>query len=304
MTQVLDRMTGLRPEELEYLAPYFDVAKIGWGLPLIVARDRLKERIQLYHGFEIEVSTGGELLEYAVTHHRLPQFLEESRGLGFDQVEVSSTSVDLSPADLRRVVGAIQRKGLGFTVSVGKTDPQDQLTLSQTITRIAEARALRPLRVVLEGRATGPGAGIYDANGGIKWDWVHAILSEHPLEELLFDAPLELQQVQLLRGLGPDVNLGGVGLDAVAPLATDRLGLRGEPFGPARERRAVSGPPAVKFLYYLLESHRSLDQAQLGELSRLPRRTVQSALLYLRRRGWVQESISLEDSRRREYRLA
>lgn len=300
ITQVLDRMTGLRGEELEYLAPYFDVAKIGWGLPLLVARARLRERVSLYHRFEIGVSTGGELLEYAITHHRLPQFLEESKGVGFDRIEVSSGTVDLSHQQLQKAVDSIRRMGLGFSISVVKTDPQRQLTLAQTLGEIAEARSFEPLHVSLGGR----GVGIYDGNGGIKWDWVRGIASEHPLGLLLFEAPHEHQQVQLLRELGPEVNLGSVAIDAVAPLATDRLGLRGGPFGPPREKRRVGGPPAAKFLYYLLEVHRSLDQVEMSEISRLPRRTVQSALKSLRRQGLVKESILLQDSRRRDYQLA
>ena len=57
------------------------------------------------------------------------------------------------------------------------------------------------------------------------------------------------------------------------------------------------------FVYFLIESHRGLDQSEIVRLSRLPRRTVQSALDALRRQGLVREGVSLLDSRRREYRL-
>lgn len=304
ITHVLDRLIGFSPEEVEYLAPYFDVAKIGWGLPLLLARDRLKERISRYHDVGIDVSTGGTLLEYAVAHDRVPQMLDEARELGFDIIEISNGIIELSPAQIGRLAEQVERRSMPYFIEVGKKDAQHQLSLKETNAQIAFARTLKPSRVIIESRESGRGVGIYDSDGAIKWDWVRSILSEHPAEELLFEAPLELQQVGLLRELGAEVNLGNIALHSVAALASERLGLRGETFGTIRHARDVRGPPAAKFLYFLLETYRGLDQTQLAHMSRLPRRTVQSALESLRRQGLIQESISLQDSRRREYRLA
>jgi phosphosulfolactate synthase len=303
ITHVLDRLQRITPEELEYLGPYFDVAKIGWGLPLLLARDRVRERIRMYHDVQVEVSTGGTLLEYAVVHDRVPQMLDEARELGFDIIEISSGIIELSAAQIERLAEQVRQTSLGFFIEVGKKDPQRQLSLKETIGQVAHARGLKPLRVILESREAGKGVGIYDSDGAIKWDWVRSILAEHPAEELLFEAPLESQQVQLLRELGAEANLGNVALSSVAPLASERLGLRGDTFGSLRHSRTVKGPPAAKFLYFLLETYRGLDQTQLAHMSRLPRRTVQSALESLRRQGLVREAISLHDSRRREYRL-
>jgi len=304
VTHVLDRLQRISPEEVEYLAPYFDVAKIGWGLPLLLPRDKLKERIRLYHDHAIEVSTGGTLLEYAVVHDRVPQMISEARELGFDIIEISSGIIELSQAQIDQLAQQVRAAEVDFYVEVGKKDPQHQLSLKETNSQIGRARALKPRQVIVESRESGRSVGIYDSDGAIKWDWVRSILAEHPVEELIFEAPLEAQQVQLLRELGADVNLGNVALGSVAPLASERLGLRGETFGTIRHAKAVKGPPAAKFLYFLLETYRGLDQTQLAHMSRLPRRTVQSALESLRRQGLVQEAISLHDSRRREYRLS
>jgi phosphosulfolactate synthase len=301
---VLDRLQRLTADELEYLAPYFDVAKIGWGLPLLLPRDRIRQRIRLYHDMSVEVSTGGTLLEYAVVHDRVGQLITEARELGFDIIEVSSGIIELSQVQVDRLVETVREAGLDFFVEVGKKDLQHQLSLKETNTQIAHARTLKPRQVIIESRESGKGVGIYDSDGAIKWDWVRSILDEHPADELLFEAPLESQQVLLLRELGADVNLGNVALSSVAPLASERLGLRGETFGAVRHAKTVRGPPAAKFLYFLLETYRGLDQTQLAHMSRLPRRTVQSALESLRRQGLVEEAISLHDSRRREYRLS
>jgi len=304
ITHVLDRLQYLAPNELEYLAPYCDVAKIGWGLPLLMRRDRLRDRIRLYHDVSIEVSTGGTLLEYAVVHDRVSQAVTEARELGFDIIEVSSGIIELAQAQVDHLAETVRAAGLDFYVEVGKKDVQHQLSLKETNAQIAHARTLKPRQVIIESRESGRGVGIYDSDGAIKWDWVRSILDEHPADELLFEAPMESQQVQLLRELGADVNLGNVALTSVVPLASERLGLRGETFGTIRHSKTVHGPPAAKFLYFLLETYRGLDQTQLAHMSRLPRRTVQSALESLRRQGLVEEAISLHDSRRREYRLS
>ncbi len=304
ITHALDRLQGLHKEELGYLAPYVDVAKIGWGLPLLLPREKVRERVRLYHDVGIEVSTGGTLLEYAVAHDRAPQMIDEARALGFDLIEVSSGIIELSYHQIEHLVDAVRKRSLDYLIEVGKKDPQHQLSLKETSAQIGHARTLKPRKVIIESRESGRGVGIYDSDGAIKWDWVRSILSDHPADELIFEAPQESQQVQLLRGLGAEVNLGNVALGSIAPLASERLGLRGETFGMIRHARPIGGPPAAKFLYFLLETYRGLDQTQLAHMSRLPRRTVQSALESLRRQGLIQETISLHDSRRREYRLA
>ncbi|MFZ0892791.1 MAG: phosphosulfolactate synthase [Thermoplasmata archaeon] len=304
ITHVLDRLGGLHEDELAYLAPYIDVAKIGWGLPLLLPREEVRRRIKLYHHVGVEVSTGGTLLEWAVTRDRTEALMDEAKELGFDILEISNGIIELSVEQIEGLAAEAARRKLDVFIEVGKKDPEHQLSLKETIQQVARARELHPRKVILESRESGRNVGIYDGEGSIKWDWVRAILSDFPRDDLIIEAPMESQQIGLLRRLGADVNLGNVALASVAPLASERLGLRGETFGAIRTSRTVRGPPGTKFLYYLLETYRGLDQTELMQLSRLPRRTVQSGLESLRRQGLVQESVSLTDSRRHEYRLS
>lgn len=300
---MLDRLAPIEPGSLAHLAPYVDIVKIGWGLPLLVSRESLRRRISLFHHLGWRVSTGGTLLELALVRGQQDRAIEEARGLGFDLVEVSEGVVDLTTAQVEELVGKVRARGLEALVEVGKKNPHNQYSLRETLERVAHARRLRPVKVILESRESGRGVGIYDPDGAIKWDWVHALVASHPVEELLFEAPLESQQIGLITDLGAEVNLGNVALDSVAPLASQRLGLRGDTFGLSRRHREVLGSPAAKFVYYLLETHRNLDQGELVRLSRLPRRTIQSALEELKRQGRVEELVSFSDARRREYRL-
>lgn len=304
ITHALDRLQPGATNELGELSDYIDIVKIGWGLPLLLAKDALRRRIKFYQEMGVEVSTGGTLLEYAVIRDRVGAFLDEARELKFDLIEISDGIIDLAPNQIERLAHEVGRRGLEFLIEVGKKNPQNQLSLRETLDRIEHARRLKPRKVILESRESGRGVGIYDGEGAIKWDWVRSILADHPVEELIFEAPQESQQIALLVELGKETNLGNVALSSVAPLASQRLGLRGDTFGALRSSRPVRGPPATKFLYFLLETYRGLDQSELVRLSRLPRRTVQSALMELRHQGLVREGVSLVDSRRREYRLS
>lgn len=303
ITEVLDRLSGFHAEELGTLAPYIDVARIGWGLPLLVARDRLKDRIRRYHDVGIDVSTSSELVEYAAVQERVTQFLDEAKSLGFDIIEVSAGPASAGDAQLERISKAVNARSLGLVIEVGGRDPTQQLSLQELISQIGRARGYNPRRVSLPAPEGGRAGGIYDADTGIKYDWLRAIINDRPHDDLLFEAPLEAQQNYLLRELGQDVNLGGVAISSVAQLATERLGLAAGPSATSPRGKEIGGPPAAKFLFFLLERHRGLDQGQLVKLSRLPRRTVQSALESLRHQGLVKESIVLHDSRRREYRI-
>ncbi|MCI4369392.1 MAG: phosphosulfolactate synthase [Thermoplasmata archaeon] len=303
ITHVLDGFHGLSLEEVRPLAPYIDYVELGWGLPLLFSRDEVRRRVRAYHELGVEVATSGTLLEYAFSRGKSRRLIMEAREIGFDLVELSDGILPISPEELERLAVEARASGLDVFIEVGKKNPQNQLSLRETVDQVGRALALKPRKVILESRESGRGVGIYDHEGGIKWDWVHSIVAAHSSEDLIFGAPLESQQVGLLKELGVQANLGNVPLSNVASLASQRLGLRGDTFGTLHSTRTVKGPPATKFLYFLLESHGGLDQSELVRLSRLPRRTVQSALDALRVQGIVQETVSLHDSRKREYRL-
>ena len=152
LTHVLDRLQPGSLEELRPLAPYMDIVKIGWGLPLLLARGKLRERIAFYHELGVEVSTGGTLLEYAVVRDRAPAMMDDARELGFDIIEVSDGIIDLSRTQVERLARDVTRRSLDVLIEVGKKNPQNQLSLRETTDRVAHARSLHPLKVILESR--------------------------------------------------------------------------------------------------------------------------------------------------------
>lgn len=303
ITEVLDRAEGVDPDELATLARYIDVVRLDGELPFLLPRDRLRDRVRRYHDVGLDVATGSLLAEQAVVRERVPQYLDEAQALGFDLIEVAAGRGIETEVALERVARSVSERGLGLVIEVGGREASRSASLQELVRQIARARQLGPRRISLPAPAEGRAGGIYDADTGIKYDWLRSIVSDRPHDDLLFEAPLESQRSYLLRELGQFVNLGGVPFTAVAGLALQRRRYASEGTAGAPRGVEIGGPPAAKFLYFLLEQHRGLDQGQLTRLSRLPRRTVQSALEALQRQGLVKQSIVLSDSRRREYRL-
>ncbi|MGV3184881.1 phosphosulfolactate synthase [Weissella paramesenteroides] len=82
-------------------------------------------------------------------------------------------------------------------------------------------------QLIKEAREAGKNIGIYDEDGNIITDELDA-LAANGTEQLIFEAPLKKQQVNLILRYGKDVNLGNIAFDEITSLATLRQGLRGD----------------------------------------------------------------------------
>lgn len=298
---VLDRLAGELDPTQGALAEYIDVVKIGWGLPLLLDEEFLRRRVRSIREHGILVSNGGTLLELAASKGRQRRALESLVRAGFDTIEVSEGVIDL-PARVRREIAEfVHAHGLRLHWEVGRKSVHNQLSLEESVNRAQQALDFRPDTIIIEGRESGKGVEIFDATGAIKWDWVDRLRSAVPPELLMFEAPLELQQTEMVLRLGPDVNLGNVALSSVAALETQRDGLRGDTFGvvPPLSKNAIS--PAGKFVYHVLRTQGVIDQGRIAELTGLNRRTVQTALDALVAAHVVRVGKDSHDLRRRLY---
>ncbi|HBN95066.1 MAG TPA: phosphosulfolactate synthase, partial [Firmicutes bacterium] len=84
-------------------------------------------------------------------------------------------------------------------------------------------------KVIIEGRDSGKGVGIYNAEGKINDELLQALVGgvkDH--SHLIIEAPQTSQHNYLLVHLGPNVNLGNVQPHDVLTLESTRVGLRGD----------------------------------------------------------------------------
>lgn len=105
---------------LETMGDYVDSLKFAGGSFALMDRDVLKGIIDLCHGYDVLVSTGG-FIEYILAHEPggVGDYIRECRDVGFDIIELSCGFISLPTEDWLRLVKKVQRAGLKAKPEVG-----------------------------------------------------------------------------------------------------------------------------------------------------------------------------------------
>jgi phosphosulfolactate synthase len=301
LTYIIDKFQGLDKESFELVSPFVDMVKIYGALPLLVSETTLKKRINFYHDFDVHVSTGSTIAEFATLENLLIPLTKKIAEIGFDAVELGENNIDLDIEDKKKIVDIIMSQDLDFQWKVGKKDPRHQLSIEETLIKIDQAMTLGLKKVVLEANE-GLSVGIYDDKGVIKWNFIGALTAKYPPNTFIFEAPIESQQSALIAEFGQRVNLAEIRSDAITSVESQRRGfLSKSVFGVSYLRKDPEGGPAAKFIYYIIKTKYPIDQSELTSISHLPRRTVQAAVEDLKRQGLIIERNSLDDARKKMY---
>ena len=301
LTYIIDKFQGLDKESFELVSPFVDMVKIYGALPLLVSETTLKKRINFYHDFDVQVSTGSTTAEFATLENSLIPLTKKFAEIGFDAVELGENNIDLDIEDKKKIVDIIMSQDLDFQWKVGKKDPRHQLSMEETLIKIDQAMTLGLKKVVLEANE-GLSVGIYDEKGVIKWNFIGALTAKYPPNTFIFEAPIESQQSALIAEFGQRVNLAEIRSDAITSVESQRRGfLSKSVFGVSYLRKDPEGGPAAKFIYYIIKTKYPIDQSELTTISHLPRRTVQAAVEDLKRQGLIIERNSLDDARKKMY---
>jgi phosphosulfolactate synthase len=232
---VIDR--GLSVAEaaglLEVVGDSVDIVKLGWGTALVTAN--LKPKLELYGARGIPVVLGGTLTEVAIRQGRVEGLVAWLRELGLRHVEISDGTIALA-ADVKREL--IERLSHEFTVlaEVGSKDADFIMAPYIWVEQIERDLDAGAWKVIAEARESGT-AGIYRANGEVRTGLIDEIAHAIDPARLIFDAPLQQQQVWLLKRFGTECNLGNIAPADVLSLETLRLGLRSDTV----ERFALGG---------------------------------------------------------------
>ncbi len=300
-TMMIDRMLPGLEQMLPMISRYVTVAKIGWGIPLLLDGKALSSRVRKYREQGISVSNGGTMLEIASTNGKHLQLLERMKEMGFSTVELSEGVIDIPRRQKNEIVEFAKSEGMRLHVEVGRKSAANQLSLEETIDRMKNFADYEPDMIIIEGRETGKNVEIYDQDGKIKWDWVSRITEEFELPKIMFEAPLEDQQAQLIVRLGNTINLGNVSMHSAIPLESQRQGLRGDTFGAHLGVESVDGSPATKFVYHVIAGGGPMDQSRIIRVTGLNRRTVQNSIDSLSNQGLLREVPDPHDLRRKLY---
>jgi phosphosulfolactate synthase len=218
---------------LEVSGDSVDIVKLGWGTALVSAN--LKPKLERYASHGIPVVLGGTLTEIAIRQGRVDGLVGWLRELGLRHVEISDGTITLE-ADVKREL--IERLSREFVVlaEVGNKDADFIMAPYIWVEQIERDLAAGAWKVIAEARESGT-AGIYRANGEVRTGLIDEIAHAVDTDRLIFDAPLQQQQVWLLKRFGTECSLGNIAPADVLSLETLRLGLRSDTV----ERFALGG---------------------------------------------------------------
>lgn len=218
---------------MEVAGDSVDVVKLGWGTAVVSAN--LTPKLERYTAHGIPVVLGGTLTEIAIRQGRVDGLVAWLRELGLRHVEISDGTITLE-SDVKREL--IERLSREFVVlsEVGSKDSDFIMAPYIWVEQIERDLAAGAWKVIAEARESGT-AGIYRANGEVRTGLIDEIAHAIDPERMIFDAPLQSQQVWLLNRFGTDCNLGNIAPADVLSLETLRLGLRADTV----ERFALGG---------------------------------------------------------------
>ncbi|HYZ97095.1 MAG TPA: phosphosulfolactate synthase, partial [Nitrososphaeraceae archaeon] len=242
--------------------------------------------------------------EYALREKVFKRFVEESKIAGFDIIEISENNIHLALEEKKKITKIIESHDLRHQWKIGRKDPRRQLTVDETVKRPNEALEINQREKIILEANLGYNVGLYDEKGDIKWNLLSAITSKIPPNNIIFEAPLEIQQAVLIAEFGQRVNLGEVKLENVASIESQRRGfLSKASFSINPVKKGPEGSPATKFIYYIIRNKHPIEQSELIYMTNLPRRTVQASVEELRNQGLIIEKNSLDDTRKKVYNL-
>jgi phosphosulfolactate synthase len=235
LTMILDKGLGLVSviDLLELSSDYVDLAKFGWGTSATHERELIIEKTDIYQSYDVIPYPGGTLMEVAYLQNKIDEFLDEAHMLGFEAIEISDGTVEISPDERDNLICKVKEEGFMAITEVGKKDPvkDSQYTTEDRVNLINYDINAGADHVIIEAREGGKGLGIYDQNGKVKENDLNILIENIDINKIIWEAPQKDQQAYLILKLGANVNLGNIPPEEVTALETMRQGLRGDTLG-------------------------------------------------------------------------
>ncbi len=232
---MIDRGLSIADVEglLEVAGDFVDVVKLGWGTALVTGN--LKPKLAAYAARDIPVVLGGTLTEVAIRQGRVDGLIAWLNELGLRHVEISDGTIELDASVKHELIKRLSKDFVVFA-EVGSKDADFIMAPYIWVEQIERDLDAGAWKVIAEARESGT-AGIYRADGEVRTGLIDEIAHAIDPQQLIFDAPLQQQQVWLLKRFGTECSLGNIAPADVLSLETLRLGLRSDTV----ERFALGG---------------------------------------------------------------
>ncbi len=245
ITMVIDTGLGAQATEdlLDVIGGHVDHWKFGFGTSALTPARVLARKIEALNSCDILTYPGGTMLEASIVQEHCRVYMSRAKELGFKAVEISEGTISLADGRRQRVIDCALSADLIAITEVGRKDPKNQQSPAEMADQALQDLDDGASWVIVEGRESGAGVGIYDEEGGIRQNLLDEITGRvgDKLEWLIWEAPQKAQQAELIRKLGVNVNLGNIDHDDCLALEALRSGLRFETFAPIAQISVQTG---------------------------------------------------------------
>ena len=230
ITMILDRCLGLRTTKdlIDMAGEYIDHIKLSFGTAALLKKDFLRDKIDLVVENDIDIYPGGTLMEIAIQTSNDVQYIKWVKNCGFTAIEISDGIYKVNRQKRDEAIKRSADCGLKVITEVGGKNPEIRISLKELCDKIGSDLDSGADKVIIEGRESGKNIGIYDNKGGIKEHKIKAIVEQigAHLNDIIWEAPRQDQQISLIILFGSNINLGNVFPRDLLGLEALRRGLR------------------------------------------------------------------------------
>ncbi len=211
---------------MDNYANHIDYVKLGFGTAIV--SQLVHEKIKVYQNAGVKVYLGGTLLEAFIVRNQFQDYVKLITDLGVDTVEVSDGSIEIDHKQKCEYISELSQK---FRVlsEVGSKEEGFIIHPVKWVKMMVAELAAGSHKVIAEARESGT-VGIFHKNGSTHNILISRISSKIDVEKIIWETPQKAQQVHFINLFGANVNLGNISFEDVIPLATLRIGLRGDTF--------------------------------------------------------------------------
>jgi phosphosulfolactate synthase len=246
LTMILDRgWNGAKGPILEAYSDYIDVAK-STAQCLWVDEEIIKRNIAAYRDLGISVQIGGVPYEIAVLQGKQKEYMQRSKELGTNVIEVESHAAGLTLEQMQDEVRRLKDEGFIVVGEVGakwaefdetRPDGRDSINVQMTIDKMSELLAAGADHVYWEGMVVRAllGNKLENLEGQ---EQVKKVVNTVGQDDIIIEmwsargSPNTPLWAWLVHTFGPDVNLANIPLDSVSALESIRRGCSFDPGHP------------------------------------------------------------------------
>ncbi|MGQ1948031.1 phosphosulfolactate synthase [Geofilum sp. OHC36d9] len=222
LTIMTDKSLSVKEAEnfTEGNVPYTDFVKMAFGTSLLIPS--LESKLNIYREADIKPYFGGTLFEVFAYRKAMNDYFRYLDKYGIEYVEVSDGTIQISH---EKKIEYIKQLNIDYDVISQATNftINGFISFDTWLSKTQEELSAGAKFIIVKESIQLP---VYGEEGLASYIAAYK-MNEISIDQLIWDAPLKDQQIELINLFGNNVNLCNIAPEDIIPLETKRLGLHG-----------------------------------------------------------------------------